>query len=238
MNNGWVKLHRSLLDWEWYGDTNVTRLFLHLLLKANHKDKSWQGNTVKAGQLITGRKVLSKETGLTEQQIRSSLDKLKSTNEITIESTSRYSMITVVAWDSYQQNSQELTSDQPTDNQQITTNKKVNNEKNDKKEDISPTGSRNKVPANWAKDLIDEYHRCLPEWPRVEVINDDRKKAAKRALKFVEGSDKLEFWEHMFLECKGVPFLEGRNDRSWHATFDYILSNKGMVKIYEGGYSK
>lgn len=140
---GWVKLHRSLLDWEWYDDANTCRLFIHLLLRANHKPKNWRGISIDTGQLLTGRKALAEQTGLSEQQVRTSLDKLKSTNEITIKSTSRNSLITLVCWESYQQNNQEdnqqITKYQPTDNQQITTNKNVKNiknEKNEKKEEI------------------------------------------------------------------------------------------------------
>jgi hypothetical protein len=37
--SGWIKIHRSILEWEWYEDTNTFRLFMHLILKANHKDR-------------------------------------------------------------------------------------------------------------------------------------------------------------------------------------------------------
>ena len=145
---GWIKLHRSLLDWEWYDDANTCRLFIHLLLRANHKPKNWRGIAINTGQVLTGRKVLAEQTGLSEQQVRTSLNKLKSTNEITIKSTSHNSLITLVCWESYQQNNQEdnqaVTKQQPTDNQAVTTNKNVNNdknEKNDKKKPwVSPAG--------------------------------------------------------------------------------------------------
>ena len=93
---------------------------------------------VKRGSLIAGRKQLAKDLGLTEQMIRTSLMKLKSTNEITIESTNRYSVITVVKYDDYQNDSrfnnqpnkdnsnQQATNKQPTSNQQATTTNKVN----------------------------------------------------------------------------------------------------------------
>jgi len=81
MNHGWIKLHRSLLDWEWYDDVNVTRLFLHCLFKANHKDKKYRGSVVKRGTFLTGRDLLAVETGLSVRQVRTSLSKLKSTNE-------------------------------------------------------------------------------------------------------------------------------------------------------------
>lgn len=128
-SNGWVKIHRQFLEWEWYDDTNTKILFLHLLLKANHKDKKYRGQTVKRGSLLTGRELLSKETGLSVMQVRTSLTKLKSTNEITINSTKKGTEIQVVKYDEYQVVTNEVTNKQPTDNQQVTTNKNVKKEK-------------------------------------------------------------------------------------------------------------
>ena len=136
---GWIKLHRQLINWEWFDDHNVFRLFIFLLLNANHTAKKWKGIDIDKGQYLTGRLKLSSVVGLTEQQIRSCLNKLKSTNEITIKSTSLYSIITVNNWESYQQSNQQsnqqITNEQPTDNQRITTtknDKNVENENNDK----------------------------------------------------------------------------------------------------------
>jgi len=140
--NGFIKLHRTLLDWEWYQDTNVKTVFLHLLLRANHKAQKWQGIVVGKGQLIAGRITLAEELGISEQNIRTALSKLKSTNELTIKSTNRFSLITIVNWDVYQGSSTskstiQLTNNQPATNQQLTTNKNDKNVKNDKK-DVSP----------------------------------------------------------------------------------------------------
>jgi hypothetical protein len=88
-------LHRTLLDWEWYQEPNTLRVFLHLLLRANHKSKRWQGVLVKSGQVITGRLKLSQELNLTERKIRTALDHLKMTNEISIKATKQYSIITI-----------------------------------------------------------------------------------------------------------------------------------------------
>lgn len=101
-NNSWVKVYRKFLDWEWYDDINVCRLFLHLLLKANYKDKKWRGVIIKRGSFITSLGNLSKETGLSIQQVRSSLTKLKSTHEITKQSTSHYTVVTVKNYNEYQ----------------------------------------------------------------------------------------------------------------------------------------
>lgn len=123
MKNGWIKLHRKITEWEWYKDLATSKLFIHLVIMANHEDKSWQGVEVKRGQLITGRKVLAEETGLSEQQIRTSLTKLKSTSEITINSTNKYTIVTVCEYETYQLTNNDINqqvNQQP--NQQSTNN--------------------------------------------------------------------------------------------------------------------
>jgi len=131
MNNqqGWIKLHRQILEWEWYSDNNCFRLFLHLLLKANHKEKRFKGIELKVGSIVTSRDLLARETGLSSQQIRTALTKLISTNEITSVTSSQGTIIQIVSYEKYQVSTNEITNGQPTSNQQSTTNNNVKNEK-------------------------------------------------------------------------------------------------------------
>lgn len=99
---GWIKLYRKFLNWEWYKDNNVKVVFIHLLLTANHKDKKWKGKIIKRGQKLTSINHLAQETNLTVQQTRTALNKLKSTSEITTNTTSKYTLITVEKYNDYQ----------------------------------------------------------------------------------------------------------------------------------------
>ena len=101
-NSGWIRLHRKMRNWEWYRDCNTFKLFVHLLLSANHCQQKWQGLLIERGQLVTGRKALSEQTGLSVREVRTSLDKLKTTNELTIKTTSKFSVITISNYDTYQ----------------------------------------------------------------------------------------------------------------------------------------
>jgi hypothetical protein len=134
-HQGWIKLHRQILEWEWYSDNNCFRLFLHLLLKANHKEKRFKGLELKIGSIVTSRDLLARETGLTSQQIRTALTKLISTNEITSITSSQGTIIQIVSYEKYQVSTSEITNEQPTSNQQSTTN---NNVKKEKKEIYIP----------------------------------------------------------------------------------------------------
>ncbi len=130
MNNcGWIKIHRQILEWEWYSDNNCFRLFLHLLLKANHKEKRFKGIELKVGSIVTSRDLLAYETGLSSQQIRTALNKLILTNEITSKTSTQGTILQIVNYQKYQIITNEITNDEPTNNQRITTNKNVNKEK-------------------------------------------------------------------------------------------------------------
>jgi hypothetical protein len=110
MENGWIKLHRKFLKWEWSDNPKMVALFIHLLLSANHEDNKWHGITIKRGQVVIGR---------------------KSTNEITIKPTNRFSVVSILNWSKYQKfQPTNQPANQPTINQQITTNKNVKNDKN------------------------------------------------------------------------------------------------------------
>jgi len=102
--DGWIKLHRKFSQWEWFDKSEMVHLFIYFLLLANHEDKKWNGIIIKRGQLVTGRNKIKKQTGISERTIRTCLNRLKSTNEITIKTTNRYSIITICNYDNYQIN--------------------------------------------------------------------------------------------------------------------------------------
>jgi len=132
----WLKIHRSLTEWEWYNDANTFRVFMHLLLTANYKETRYRGEMVPAGACVTGRKELSKKLTLSEQKIRSAINHLNN-REITIKKLPKFSIISIVNWEKYQginqQNNHgstsEITSNQPATNQQLTTSKEYKKER-------------------------------------------------------------------------------------------------------------
>ena len=139
MCNGWIKLHRKILDWEWFTSPSTLQLFIYLLLRANKEDKKWRGILIKRGQLVTSVATISEETKLSTQQVRTSLNRLKSTNEITSKTTNRFTLVTVCKYESYQlyeETEQQAKQQalQQTNNKQITN--KQQQLRNNKKESI------------------------------------------------------------------------------------------------------
>jgi hypothetical protein len=125
MNNGWIKIHRKIIDWEWYKDANTFRLFLHLLLIANRNEKKYKGTLIGIGQIMTCPNKLARELDLTISKIRTSLNKLKLTNEITIETNTKGSIIQIVNYKNYQLITNDLANKSQSNSNQIATNNNV-----------------------------------------------------------------------------------------------------------------
>lgn len=119
-DGNFIKLNRKILEWEWYKDINTKIVFIHCLIKANWKESKFKGEVIGRGSFVTSRDKLADELSLTVQEVRTALTHLKSTNELTIKTTTKYTIITVNNYDLYQlsnqQTNQQLTNNQPTIN--------------------------------------------------------------------------------------------------------------------------
>lgn len=159
LENGFVKIYRSLLKWEWYDDINTKVVFLHLLLTVSIEDSKWHGITVKRGSRVSSYAILAKETKLTERQVRTSISHLEMTGELTRYKYPNFTVFTVNNYDKFQQVTGE-TADQRQGNDKATTGqrqqyKKVKEDKEDNlsfyasesKENVS-TFPQNTVPPN------------------------------------------------------------------------------------------
>ena len=148
-NNGYIKLNRSMLQWEWYDNIYTTSVFLYILLNANWKDEEWHGKTIKRGQFVTSIRKIAKALKISIQHTRTALTNLQTTHEITLEPTNKYTIITVVAWDKYQVDNTQLNT-QP--NTQITHNlthkqHTISEEKKEIKNNIYSVSARTCAPA-------------------------------------------------------------------------------------------
>ena len=135
MSEGWISVHRKLLNWEWFTDVNVSHVFLYCLLRANHTNTKWRGQEIGRGQFITSLDTISKETGLTVRQIRTVLDKLKVTGELTSTASSKSRLISITNYNNYQGHDKhsvkQVTSKRQADDKQVTTDNNVNNNNNE-----------------------------------------------------------------------------------------------------------
>tara|TARA_R110000764_G_scaffold29681_2_gene69399 strand:+ start:10699 stop:11388 length:690 start_codon:yes stop_codon:yes gene_type:complete len=227
MSAGWIKIHRKLTSWEWYNDVNTTRVFLHLLLVANHKDNKWRGIEIKRGQRLTSISALASETNLSIKNIRTSIKRLKSTNEVASHSTAQHTVFTMVNYDLYQEGANEVASEGQAKGKQGATNKNDKNEKTDKNKDIHQL-----IVDNWNEKFSNELSS-------VSKLTTKRKASINGCIKEMSSTEfdfsLLETWSRLFDHASNSDFLMGRKT-DWSMSFDFITTKSKLLKIVEGEY--
>ncbi len=259
MEDGWVKIFRRFLDWEWYSDGNMVRLFLHLLLRANYEDKRWRGMVVSRGQLITSLESLSNETHLSVRNIRTCLQRLLETGEIDKQTTSKFTIITICKYDSYQQiedhkrqtNDKQATNERQTNDKQATNerqqhkkerSKELKKERNkyiDISDDISSSDDYSSDAAKSRTDykkLISFFNRTMDEAkaviPRCKSCDGKRKEYVNGRIR-EHGLDAV---YEMITKAAASDFLNGGGSRGFVADFTWLFRPSNFQKVLEGNY--
>ena len=154
-HHGWVKLYRCLLDDAVCQKSAYFHLWVTLLLMAAHKDREFifnnQIHKLMPGQLITGRKKLSKLTGIHESTIQRALKCFENAQMIEQQTNTKFSVISIKNWENFQSTQ---TGDQPMNNEQTSTEQPVSTYKNDKNEKNNKKA--NDIMLNVADGLRDE----------------------------------------------------------------------------------
>lgn len=138
--DGWIKLHRNILNNPISKKSDYAWLWITLLLKASHKNNKilWDGKTIeiKPGQIISGRKKLASETGISESKVYRILKYLENEQQIKQQHTNKFTIITILNWAKYQKTEQrvkqQMNNKRTTSEQQVNTYKNIKNDKNDK----------------------------------------------------------------------------------------------------------
>ena len=239
MNNGWVKLHRGLLDWEWYDDINTCRLFIHCLIRANHADKLWRGKEIKRGSFFTSLDTLALETGLSVRQVRTSLDRLISTNEVTSLGQARGRMIVISKYDSYQGDDRlsdsVATGSRQADDRLPTTNKNVNNLIS--KETSYPAG----INPDLLAKISEAWNTKMKTQPSIKLLEQtqvNKKRWAKIKKIVIDNPDysDCEYWEGHIDQLSTLPDLQWQRDNK-QLTFDQAVTadkferNLGLMRM-------
>lgn len=147
MEDTFIKTYRKILKWEWADDPNMMALWFRLLLEANYQPKKWHGITVERGQLILSLSSLSARSGISTRTLRTCLERLVEGEQITKQTTNKFTIITICNYDSYQSNNiderqtndKQPTNERQTTDKQPTTTKERKERKESKEENnISP----------------------------------------------------------------------------------------------------
>jgi hypothetical protein len=141
MQRGYVKLWRRSIDNGWLQNHLLWSFWCWCLLKASHKQTEitvgYQRVVLEPGQFVFGRNNAAKELRASPQNIRTCVQTLTKTQNLTIKSTNKFSIISIINWESYQQDENKtnhqtnkpLTSNQPATNHKQTHKHKSTKEK-------------------------------------------------------------------------------------------------------------
>ncbi len=230
--NGFIQLHRKLLDNPIFQNEKLLKLFIYCLLKASYKDRETMiGDSIvklSCGQLVIGRKALARDLDLSEQQVRTLISKLKKLNILHTKATNKYTIVTVINWGLYQNPTSQSTNEQPTINQQSTTNNKVNK---DNKVNKSPKADR--IPYSKIAQLYNEVCTNLPQVLNPEKLNDKRKRAIKKFWNHSEDFQNSDYLTKYFETANRDDFLTGNNKRGWKADLEFLMRIEQHDKLRE-----
>ena len=225
---GWIKIHRKILDWEYYGDPNTFRIFFHCLVSANYEDKKWQGINVNRGSFVTTTSDLSKTLSMTPMQVRTSLKKNVQANTISIESTNKYTIIHVLNFESYQtsENGEQQTKTPKLNKQNNKQNKSVNGSISndcDRKLFVNNKQNNNQITNN----VTNKAEESSPYNPyKEEIIKKKEYKETSNFIKLEEKKVKLSF----ATEQKN---MQGRSDNFYQSLVPYVeIYGKEMIRAF------
>lgn len=97
----WIKLPRSIFDWDWYDKAETLSLYLYLLNNAKEKDVKHNGYVEHRGQFVTSLGKLSTVLGVGKQIVRTSLLRLTKMKLIEVSTEKLYSVVTICNYDSF-----------------------------------------------------------------------------------------------------------------------------------------
>lgn len=269
---GFALIHRQFMDSRLYKDSQAVHLWLHLILKANYSPAVVNTDVgemmVGRGQMITGRPTLVTETFIPDNKVKSLLRSFESKGMLKVEAMGRkFSLITILKYDDFQfpncpTDVQRLSNANtsknaapsdvcPTDVQRLSINNNITNNSlsKDKESAVAAVKPEQKKPTHSCQDVIDAYHRILPECPSVRALSDKRKNLIKtfwvKAGKITRQLDNAPFsmkaWEdylaYISVSCRWMlgDRPDAKTGKTWRCkNIDYLLSDEVYLKVREG----
>ena|SRR3990167_5855035 len=185
---GWIKLHRKLLENLIFNNEKGLKIWIWCLLKANHKVNTFllgrQKMIIKKGQFVFGSNHSSEELKLAKSTIWYWLEFLEREGQVELKKTNKYTIITMKNWDKYQEVGNKSETNEETNGKQIGTNKNVKNVKNDKN---IPTQA---LVGNKINNLINLFKEVNPSYERLFANKTQRVALERMVAKW--GYEKME----------------------------------------------
>ena len=181
MDNGYIKLHRKLLENPIVlsGDCYLLQLWIYILLKVNHCDNSFLFNgeeiTIHKGEGVFGLNQMVRDLAKVNDERCPKFRKFKTIyyrrlkileklQNVKLKPTNKYTIISIINWDRYQENETQLKLKRNSTETQLKTNKNEENDKNiytrkifiENKEEILLEANK-KYPDKNCKKAIEEF---------------------------------------------------------------------------------
>ena len=196
----------------YYKKSQYVHLWLHLLFKANHAESKFLLNKhekiLKRGQLLTGRKKLSTDTGICEGTIENILKTFENEQQILQQKTNLFRIITIVNYDEMQKLYNHSDNKVTTKLQQNDTYKSLKSLKEDK-ENIKESAFLN-VPHS-------------KEYQEVKTITE-------RIVEYFNKKCNMKITAHHgMIKLIGLRLIEGHTE----ADFLKVIDNKSQDKFFK-----
>jgi hypothetical protein len=227
--NGWIKIHRSMLDKGWFVDSHAVHLWIYLLMKAVHKPKEhlWNGQIImlQPGQFITGRIKVSQETGIQESKVERLLTLFTQLGQIEQQTTSTSRLISILNYDKYQEGEQRVNNKRTTAEQRANSGRTASEQPMNTKEELKNERikelKKNKgddpfsiIPDLW-KPIMMEWHKyritIKKKLPNIEKTFNELQKLSNSDLATAQeivNKSIANGWQGLF-ELKKQPKKDG-----------------------------
>ena len=263
MEDGWIKLHRKMREWQHYQRPSVRLVFEELLFCANTKAGWFHGIKVKRGETMASVSTIEEYTGFSRKTVIKALAMLEESGEICREKCGNYTKTIICKFDHYQgddkkQSGGKITPPTPppstpadtpptpppstppsTPEQELKKDKK---EKNNKDANASSSGAGAPDPEMSSQESVDFvglmkfFNRTMEEAGAIIPrckSCDGKRREFVRARIREHGIDAV---YEMITKASQSDFLNGKSRSGWIADFTWLFRPSNFQKVLEGNY--
>lgn len=246
---GWIKIHRDLLDNELWSDKPFTKgqAWVDLLLLANHRDKNvLLGNCtelVERGSFITSELKLMERWGWGRKKVKLFLNFLESQKMIERNANNKRTAITIVNYGFYQdcdlpkeqQKDSKRTAKEQRRDSTGTAKEHKQERKNERMKEYIDTNVS--IKQHSIQSIIDAWNQLEPYGIKMIYRINPGSKRCTSLIALLE-----QFGEEKVIQAvdkvKQSDFLQGKTDTRFSLNFNWFINPNNFVKVLEGKYDE
>lgn len=246
---GWIKIHRDLLDNELWSDKPFTKgqAWVDLLLLANHRDKNvLLGNCtelVERGSFITSELKLMERWGWGRKKVKLFLNFLESQKMIERNANNKRTAITIVNYGFYQdcdlpkeqQKDSKRTAKEQRRDSTGTAKEHKQERKNERMKEYIDTNVS--IKQHSIQSIIDAWNQLEPYGIKMIYRINQGSKRYTSLIALLE-----QFGEEKVIQAvdkvKQSDFLQGKTDARFSLNFDWFINPNNFAKILDGKYDE